>query len=675
MNQARILLTLAVLSAAVPSLAAQSGPPPMPFEEALAKTAAYEVGDGRAPLYALEKHVIAATTNPAESRKVEQALIKALEGKSTLMGKDQICRRLSLIGTAAAVPALARLLASAETADMARYALERIPGPEADAALRNMLPKTSGKVKTGIVNTLGRRGNPASVPALRALIPGDDPQVAMAAAAALGWIGDRTAAQALASARAASSGAVRAEVERAWLRCGEQMVARKENKDAFAIFKDLNGSTETMVRIGALRGLALSGGREAIPLLAAAMHDPEPAIQAQAIRQLSTVDGPEATKALVQAYPKLNPLGRIRLLAALADRGDRTALPAVVAAAKDADLQVRIAALQALEALGDESVVTLLAQTAAAQAGGAAPAAETVPTGGLPNERGLRPVLATELSAARSSLYRMRGAPVDKAILAALPRSEPAVKVELILAASERAIPGAADAILPLASDPDAAVRRSAIQALRNVAGPAHAPALVQLLSQTSSAADRREVARALSAAVSRSDKASLDPVTSAYQASSDAALKATLLSVLAQTGRPDALPVLRAALKDPNAEIRRGAVLALAEWPNPDPMPDLLEVARSDASSALQILALQSYLRLAALPSTRTPSQTVSLLAEAMKLARRADEKRTILSQAARINSPEALALVESAMQDPEVGAEARVAADQLRQKLAPRR
>jgi hypothetical protein len=103
--------------------------------------------------------------------------------------------------------------------------------------------------------------------------------------------------------------------------------------------------------------------------------------------------------------------------------------------------------------------------------------------------------------------------------------------------------------------------------------------------------------------------------------------------------------------------------------------MPDLLEVVRTDREAAIQILALQSYLRLAGLPSDRTPSQTVSLLSEAMKLARRAEEKRTILSLAGRVGSREALALVESAMQDPEVSAEARVAADQIRQRSAPSR
>jgi len=283
-------------------------------------------------------------------------------------------------------------------------------------------------------------------------------------------------------------------------------------------------------------------------------------------------------------------------------------------------------------------------------------------------------VLATETSAARTSLYRMRGSAVDQAILANLPKAEPGVKVELILAASERAIPGAADVLIPLASDPNAAVRRTAIQALRAAAGPAHVDRLVQLLSK-SAGAERRELARALAAALGRSDKAPLAAVTSAYQSASDLDLKASLLSVMAQTGRPEALGELRTALKDSNADLRRSAVLALAEWPNPEPMPDLIGVARNDSSSAVQILALQSYLRLMALPSSRTPAETVALLAEAMKLARRADEKRAILSQAARINHPDALALVESAMQDPEVGAEARVAADQIRQKLTPAR
>jgi hypothetical protein len=52
---------------------------------------------------------------------------------------------------------------------------------------------------------------------------------------------------------------VRAEVERAYLRCGELLRDRGDDKGSIAIFKDLSSSEEPMVRVGAQRGLALPG--------------------------------------------------------------------------------------------------------------------------------------------------------------------------------------------------------------------------------------------------------------------------------------------------------------------------------------------------------------------------------------------------------------------------------
>ena len=58
--------------------------------------------------------------------------------------KDFVCRKLAIIGTAESVPALAALLPDKDLSHMARYALERIPAPEAAKALREALAKTSG---------------------------------------------------------------------------------------------------------------------------------------------------------------------------------------------------------------------------------------------------------------------------------------------------------------------------------------------------------------------------------------------------------------------------------------------------------------------------------------------------------------------------------------------------
>ncbi|MCX7820001.1 MAG: hypothetical protein N2652_12475 [Kiritimatiellae bacterium] len=69
-------------------------------------------------------------------------------------GRDFIVRMLALIGSAASVPVLAALLERAETSDLARYALEMIPGPEADAALEAARKKLSGAALEGLLGTL-----------------------------------------------------------------------------------------------------------------------------------------------------------------------------------------------------------------------------------------------------------------------------------------------------------------------------------------------------------------------------------------------------------------------------------------------------------------------------------------------------------------------------------------
>jgi len=57
-----------------------------------------------------------------------------LDSDATTDCKKFICRQLSLIGSGAEVPVLARLLDDKDLSFAARFALERIPGPEAVAA-------------------------------------------------------------------------------------------------------------------------------------------------------------------------------------------------------------------------------------------------------------------------------------------------------------------------------------------------------------------------------------------------------------------------------------------------------------------------------------------------------------------------------------------------------------
>jgi hypothetical protein len=82
---------------------------------------------------------------------------------------------------------LAPLLKDPKTAEDARYALQPVTGPEADAALRDALGSLSGPAKAGLIGTIALRGD-TTVRAVLAGIqanPSEAPVVRDAAARAL----------------------------------------------------------------------------------------------------------------------------------------------------------------------------------------------------------------------------------------------------------------------------------------------------------------------------------------------------------------------------------------------------------------------------------------------------------------------------------------------------------
>lgn len=96
--------------------------------------------------------------DPSQYPALEKKLIATLTGAdSTDCGREFACRMLRLIGSAAAVPELAKLLAVEKTSDMARYALESIPGAEVDAALKAALEKLTGRTREGLAGTIAAR--------------------------------------------------------------------------------------------------------------------------------------------------------------------------------------------------------------------------------------------------------------------------------------------------------------------------------------------------------------------------------------------------------------------------------------------------------------------------------------------------------------------------------------
>ena len=554
------------------------------------------------------------------------------------------CRQLSLIGTKAAVPALAALLADAESGQMARYAIERIPGQEADQALIAALDTTQDVPLVGVINSLGVRRCVAALKPLSDRLHGPAASVAAAAAAALGRIGTPAAADALLAALAQP--VAPAAVLDALLDAAEQLAASaapdREACQAMAarVFARVQQTAPTGdQRAAGFSGLMRLRGAAALPEILDALRQERSEMSVAAAALLPELPGAAVTTAVAGALPTLPPAVQPLVLDALATRGDRAALPAVVSAVGSTDATVQGHAVAALAVLGDQSNALLLARTAA------------------------NAVAKSALQAgARDTLDHLRGDGVDGVLEAELMGAEGAVQAEIIRALGARKAVGAVPALLRTARSPERQVVGPSLEALAQLAATEHLPALVELLTQTSAAASLAKLESILVGVSRRSADLDAGPraVLAGLAGELPAPARCSCLDVLGKLGRLSGLEALYAALGHADADVRRAAIKALADWPDATPIERLRRVSLEADSEAHRVLALRGYARQLALPSQRPMTDTLRLYREALRLAQGDQEKRSLLAGLGDVVHPDALALAKEYLDQEALQAEA---------------
>jgi len=500
------------------------------LDQLLQKIAAYEYGQSRAPLAEMAEYLRSIISSPQALKKIEASFIELLRAPDTTpAGKQFICRKLSIIGTEKSVPVLAEMLtekatSNFEPSDMARYALERILSPAADQALRGALSKTNGKIKIGIINSIGQRGSKESVKDLTALLDDSDSKVVTAAIWALGNIGSRKAANSLRRLGSITDPQMCTAWANAYLMCADKLLARGKARAALRIYRQLSsGEHNEGIQMAVLRGMVLSDPKQAPSIMLAGFLSPDERMQAAAVGVLREVRGSEIIKAITTRYAELPAAGRVRLLSVLGELGDKAALPAVESATASSDAEIRTAAFEALGGLGDASHVGMLAETAGRT--------------GDPAQ-----------DAARQSLYRLSATKVDDRILELIPDSNPDAKVELIRAVGQRNIDEAAQTLLAAARSGPGQVRIESLKVLKDSAEPEHVQPLLQLLLDADDQTERRqaEVAVAAAAAKQKDTHRRADAVLAMLSSVTDVQAKSSLLSVLGKIGGAGALATLK---------------------------------------------------------------------------------------------------------------------------------
>lgn len=216
----------------------------------------YKRGDDPDVLSPIEQAVREVHGNPAARAALEQRLAAHLRAPASEAARKFVCRELAIIGSPASVPALSALLVQEDLSHMARYALERIPGPEADKALRDALGTATATIKVGIIHSVGVRRDAQSV-SLLAKILTNDPASAAAAAKSLGEIGTPEAAKALESSRQKATAELRLAIADALLISAERLIASGDRDQAVKLLEPLTDASQAPhVRVAANRALS-----------------------------------------------------------------------------------------------------------------------------------------------------------------------------------------------------------------------------------------------------------------------------------------------------------------------------------------------------------------------------------------------------------------------------------
>ncbi len=222
----------------------------------------YEWGTDRGVLKAIDDAVVASHGDAAARNDLEKDLADMLGADVPQAAKDYICRKLSLIGTAGSVPALAALLGDEKLSHMGRYALERMPDATAVKAMRDAVSKVDGKLKVGMINSIGVRRDTEAVALLTGLLSDSDAQIASAAAAALGVIGTTDAAKALGDFVKKAPDGLKLAAADAYLAAAEQLLADGKKAEAMAAYTALRTPDQPKhVRLAATRGLLATAGK------------------------------------------------------------------------------------------------------------------------------------------------------------------------------------------------------------------------------------------------------------------------------------------------------------------------------------------------------------------------------------------------------------------------------
>ena len=640
-----LLFSITLCSALASAPAASAPPTKADIAELVAAAATYQPGQSREPFRRFEEWL--RQPDPGARKELEAGLVQLLAPTSTYEAHKFACTQLGIIGSKTALPALAGLLQSDETAGIACLALTTYPPGKADQILRTALGSARGVARIQVINTLGDRRDSKAVKMLAPLARDTDLAVAQVSIVALSKIASPAAWKVIAALPQGADPALQPVITEATLRHAEACAASGDAKAAIALYERLLPPPQPdYIRRASFEALLRLDQAQAQERVLSVLHGADSALKPAAIAYVRALPARNTSEVFGAELPKLPAQEQLWLIDSLAARGDVAACAAIGNRLESPDAAVRLAAIGALSRVGDTWCVVLF-------------------------ERALdRAKAAGERGALEAALISLPGgARTDQAIASALKESSGATRASFITAYARRQGSAANTLLLAEAGQPDPAAAKAALRALARTATDKDVAPLLERLTVARDAEVRAEAEDAAAQAIPRitdpSRRSFLVRQALGWAQNDDSRI--ALLGLLPACGDAAALAALKAAADQSDTDIRYAAVRALADWPDDAAWDTLAGIYLQPGGEALSALALRGLVRLAGEANGHADAKLVERYRQLIDGAHTDAELRLILGALGGAAQPGALELALPLLDRAGVHAEAQVAVEKI--------
>ncbi len=627
------------------------------LKEMIPKLAADEVKD-RYPIQMDLQKLALYTTRPGGEveRKALSIALGTAAGQAAVKQPARVwlARLLEYTGAEESVPLLNSLLndKDVELREVARRSLEKNPAPTAVAPLQRALAAAKDpKSRAGLIQSLGERKDAASLPVFEKGLTDPDFSVVAASAGALVKNGTMAGAAGLARVLPTLKGPAQSRVFEALFELVSSVSRSGDAASAAKVLLRLDEWAVTPHQKAAIFNARLAADpKGSVALIKDGLKSPNKEIQSVALKSALASPDKSLLEGLTALIPTLPVAVKAQVLNMLVENKNPDAEKQALGLINEKDATARGAALTALATVGTVASLDALLG---------------VGSTGTPDEKGV----------ALRALEAMKGDDVNAKLLEKATAGDDKVRAAAIGLLSTRKAADLTPKLMEWANDGSPLVASAVAMALGRAGGEEEARAMIKDLKTAADPGKRTSLRDTLLGILPRLEKPEELGVTlSRTAANAPTANRLILIELFGGVGGDAMLEAVRTYLADDNDDVKLAAAKALGNWRDFAAAPDLQKMA---ADTALDLkyhaIAVTGLSRLVS-SSDKTPAaERVKAAADLLKISRRPEEKRAVLSALGSIGDNAAAETILGALSDADVKVEAGLAATTLAEKLLP--